>query len=107
MRNGIGRYAGFGNPVAGSTGDPVVSWRTPSPVNVYDPSAAVVVVASRALLSDRVIKLCGTNLRWLDRTNVLRVELPKEALPAIQSDPALRAAADAYAQTQSHLRQRL
>src|SRR5947207_13247664 len=32
---------------------PVLSWRTPSPANVYDPSAAVVVLASSWLVSDR------------------------------------------------------
>src|SRR4051812_2677400 len=33
--------------------DPVLSWTRPSPAKVYDPSAAVVVVASTALVSAR------------------------------------------------------
>jgi hypothetical protein len=42
---------------------------------------------SRAMLSGRLVKLNASNLHWYDDVNVLRVELPKEALAAVRADP--------------------
>jgi hypothetical protein len=42
---------------------------------------------SRALLSARLIKLNGSNLKWYDEANVLRLELPAEALECVRADP--------------------
>ena len=42
---------------------------------------------SRALLSARLIKLNGSNLKWYDEANVLRLELPADSLECVRADP--------------------
>ena len=41
---------------------------------------------SRALLSARLIKLNATKLHWYEGANVVRAEVPEEALPAVRAD---------------------
>jgi hypothetical protein len=44
---------------------------------------------SRAMLSARLVKLNASNLHWYDDVNVLRVELPNDALAAVRADPGV------------------
>ncbi len=42
---------------------------------------------SRALLSARLVKMNATNLHWYEGANVVRAEIPDEALSAVRADP--------------------